>query len=339
MLEPMVTVCIIGYNQERTIRQTLESVIMQKTTFPFEILVHDDASTDGTAEIIKEYEEKYPEIIKPIYQTENQYSIDTKICLRFQYPVARGKYLAYCEGDDYWTDPYKLQKQFDVMEKNPDCSFCTHKVGVDSKMKKVPVKFPPIPMTEGIISSEKYIEEELGHGKWMFQTSCYFVRTKYMKEWLKTLPKFVEVSKAGDIAQVLYLLTKGNVYYIPEEMSHYRWESLGSVGGAMSKSVNYRIEQMGSYIAMLESYDEYTNFCYHEYISVYIKKREFYLLLDMGKFKEVRSKQYKAYYRELGYKRKIQVNVCAVLPFCNKIFIHVAEINNMLKQIRGKKNE
>ena len=86
---------------------------MQKTDFPFEILIHDDASTDGTADIIREYEAKYPDIIKPIYQTENQYSKGIKVSQVYQFPRAKGKYIALCEGDDYWTDPYKLQKQVD----------------------------------------------------------------------------------------------------------------------------------------------------------------------------------------------------------------------------------
>jgi len=100
---------------------------MQKTTFAFEVLIHDDASTDGTADIIREYEKKYPDIIKPIYQTENQYSKGIKNTLTYQFPRAKGKYIAFCEGDDYWTDPYKLQKQADFLEANPEYNLCSHR--------------------------------------------------------------------------------------------------------------------------------------------------------------------------------------------------------------------
>lgn len=93
---------------------------MQKTTFPIEIIIHDDASTDGTAKIVKEYADKYPDLIVPILQTENQYSQGIKPSHKFVFPRARGKYIAFCEGDDYWTDPYKLQKQVDFLEANPD---------------------------------------------------------------------------------------------------------------------------------------------------------------------------------------------------------------------------
>lgn len=116
----MVTIRCITYNHEPYIRQCLEGFIMQKTNFRFEAIVHDDASTDGTAAIIREYAEKYPEIIKPIYETENQYSKHDGSIRRIMNEHARGKYVAMCEGDDYWIDPFKLQKQVDFMEKNPD---------------------------------------------------------------------------------------------------------------------------------------------------------------------------------------------------------------------------
>ncbi len=102
----------------------------KKTNFAFELLIHDNASTDGTADIIREYEAKYPDIVKPIYQTENKYSKGVKISSTYQLPRAKGKYIALCEGDDYWTDPLKLQKQVDFMEANPEYSLCFHNAKV-----------------------------------------------------------------------------------------------------------------------------------------------------------------------------------------------------------------
>lgn len=118
--EPLVSVSCITYNHALYIRQCLDGFVMQKTTFPFEVLIHDDASTDGTAEIIKEYEKKYPYIIKPIYENENQWIKGRRGTRVFNYPRAKGKYIAFCEGDDYWTDPLKLQKQVDFLEAHPD---------------------------------------------------------------------------------------------------------------------------------------------------------------------------------------------------------------------------
>jgi len=97
---------------------------MQKTSFPIEVLIHDDASTDGSAIIIKEYEDKYPDLFKPIYQKENQYSKGVNIWCDIQFPRVKGKYIAICEGDDFWTDPYKTQKQVDFLEANDDFVMC-----------------------------------------------------------------------------------------------------------------------------------------------------------------------------------------------------------------------
>jgi len=98
---------------------------MQITDFPIEIIIHDDASTDATADIISQYEKKHPGLIKPIYQKENQYSKGIKPSTNYVWPKCSGKYIALCEGDDYWTDPYKLQKQIDFMEKNPGYTLCS----------------------------------------------------------------------------------------------------------------------------------------------------------------------------------------------------------------------
>lgn len=118
---PLVSICCLAYNQEKYIRQTLESLLMQRTSFSYEIIVHDDASTDNTRKIIEEYASNFPHTIKPVFQKENKYS---KSGFNFQYkyvfPKAIGKYIAICDGDDYWIDPLKLQKQVDFLESHPD---------------------------------------------------------------------------------------------------------------------------------------------------------------------------------------------------------------------------
>ena len=121
-----VTIRCITYNQKDYIRQCLDGFVMQRTNFRFEAIVHDDASTDGTDEIVREYAEKYPDIIKPIFETENQYSKHDGSLGRIMNANTRGKYVAICEGDDYWTDPLKLQKQADFLDANPQCSLTYH---------------------------------------------------------------------------------------------------------------------------------------------------------------------------------------------------------------------
>ncbi|MBR2523959.1 MAG: glycosyltransferase [Clostridiales bacterium] len=121
-----VSIICNAFNHEKYIRDALEGFVSQITSFEYEVLIHDDASTDNTAEIIKEYATKYPDIIKPIYQTTNCYSQGIPISIKFQWPRVRGRYIAICEGDDYWIDPYKLQKQFDALEANPNVDICVH---------------------------------------------------------------------------------------------------------------------------------------------------------------------------------------------------------------------
>jgi|SRR5690625_500422 len=122
-IKPLVSIRTMAYNHENYIRECLEGVLMQKTTFPVEFLIHDDASTDNTAAIIKEYEKRYPNVIKAYYQTENSYSKNPKEKRRLRqnfFLMFKGKYIALCEGDDYWIDPLKLQKQVSFLEENDE---------------------------------------------------------------------------------------------------------------------------------------------------------------------------------------------------------------------------
>ena len=116
---PVVTIGCITFKQEEFIGQAIEGFLMQRTTFPVQILIHDDASPDRTAEIIRGYQDNHPRLIEAIYQSENQYS-QGNLPSKILKPLVRGTFLAICEGDDFWTDPLKLQKQVDFLENNPD---------------------------------------------------------------------------------------------------------------------------------------------------------------------------------------------------------------------------
>lgn len=123
-----VSIKCMVYNQERYVSRCLEGMLLQRTEFPFEIIIHDDCSTDGTTKIIKEFAQKNSDIIKPIFEGQNQYSvIGFRGINKIMKPHYRGYYIAECEGDDYWTDPYKLQKQIDYMETHPDCMLTFHR--------------------------------------------------------------------------------------------------------------------------------------------------------------------------------------------------------------------
>lgn len=122
--KPLVSICCPAYNHERFIADALDGFLMQKTNFPVEILINDDCSTDNTVRIIEKYHKQFPGIIKPIYQSENQYSKGVKPLSQILLPRCKGKYVAFCEGDDFWTDELKLQKQVDFLESNPEFSMC-----------------------------------------------------------------------------------------------------------------------------------------------------------------------------------------------------------------------
>lgn len=115
--EVVVSAYCLAYNHEKYIKSALEGFVSQKTDFKYEVFVHDDASTDKTADIINQYAKRYPNIIKPILQKENQYSKGVDISQEIIFPRMKGKYVAICEGDDYWCDNNKLQKQVDFLEK------------------------------------------------------------------------------------------------------------------------------------------------------------------------------------------------------------------------------
>ena len=123
MEKPLVSIACTTYNHEKYIAHAIEGFLMQYTPFPIEIIIHDDASTDGTADIIRKLGMSH-RIIKPIFQETNQFSLKKKPLGTYVIPQCRGKYIALCEGDDYWTDPYKLKKQVDVLESHPEFAMC-----------------------------------------------------------------------------------------------------------------------------------------------------------------------------------------------------------------------
>ncbi|RDU63570.1 glycosyl transferase family 2 [Helicobacter didelphidarum] len=137
--KPLCSVLCITYNHKNFIAQALDSMLEQETDFPFDIIIHDDCSTDGTDTIIKEYEAKYPKIIKALYEEENQYSKreNGNNFLGIMHKMA-AKYIALCEGDDYWNDPKKIQIQVDFLESHQEYVLCYHDCDVLDNDKLMP---------------------------------------------------------------------------------------------------------------------------------------------------------------------------------------------------------
>ncbi len=223
----MVTIRCITYNHEAYIRQCLEGFVMQKANFRFEAIVHDDASTDGTAAIIREYAEKYPDIIKPIYETENQYSKHDGSLMRIMNVHTHGKYVAMCEGDDYWTDPLKLQKQVDLLEANPEYSLCFHNAMVHYEICgnwDADVAF----LKEN--TNREYTGfEVLEH--WTIPTASVVMRKDVIDSSLYHKASSDKRILYGDIVLFLSAAEVGRLYYMSDIMSVYRKHPGGAVYG------------------------------------------------------------------------------------------------------------
>lgn len=218
----MVTIRCTAYNQEPYIRDCLEGFVMQKTNFRFEAIVHDDASTDRTAAIIKEYAEKYPDIIKPIFETENQYSKHDGSLRRKMNEHMHGKYIAECEGDDYWIDPLKLQKQVDFMERHPDFSLC----GTNGLILWEDQIHRPSYFNNEIHSKVLSFKEV--NSKWYYPTASLF----YRNEVLKNFPNWADKIYSSDTTLVLIAANIGKLYFFKDFTCVYRRgykESLSAV--------------------------------------------------------------------------------------------------------------
>jgi glycosyltransferase involved in cell wall biosynthesis len=231
---------------------------MQKTDFGIEVLIHDDASTDDTADIIREYEKKYPEIIKPVYQTENQWSKGVKISQTYNYPRAQGKYIAYCEGDDYWTDPYKLQKQVDILEQNDQYSFSAHNY---KKLENGELNIVNPDM------KQEYDIYEIAK-RTHFQTASVVIRSEIIKR------EYVEKSYDDNFLRASHhiFLTAakyGKLYYFNDVMSVYRVHDGGIYSG---KSEVEKIIDIGFpyYKAIFKDFYDNKKLCiimYKEFVS------------------------------------------------------------------------
>ncbi len=321
----MVSICCLTYNHGKYIRKALESFVNQITNFKYEILIHDDCSTDNTVEIIKEFEERYPELIKPIYQEENQHSKGICITYTYQFPRVKGKYIAMCEGDDYWTDSNKLQLQFEAMEMNLDCSFCTHIVQHINESGDLLNKFQPnmnrlLSFNEGIIQSSYIFENVFYENNIPFQTSSYFFRKDDIVDYLNSFQKEIaRINSFGDICIVWYLLTKGNCYYFNKIMSNYRENSICSWSNKF-KNNSFRLRFYEELKCFFNKFNTYTNKKYDNLINTKIKKCEFIIYEIKKDYNAMIQKKYKIFLNNYSFKHRMLIYLCARISYLTNFF-------------------
>lgn len=322
MNDILVSIDCITYNHEKYIAEAIESFLMQKTNFKYEILIHDDASTDGTQEIIKEYYEKYPDIIKPLLQRENQYSRGVnEIGYIFNHGRAKGKYVAVCEGDDYWTDCNKLQRQVDYMESHPQCGLCFHAAEkVNDRGGRIDLIRP---YYENCISPMEDII--LGGGGFMATNTIL-----YRKSVVDNAPDFYLNAPVSDYPLQILSGSKNYAYYINEVMSVYRFGVPGSWSRRMSEKKGKQermINHIKKIIEMLGEINDYFQGEYLEIIDKRILECEFEILRLQGNWEEIKSSKYRSIYDRQGLKEKMKIYMKCKFP---KIYEHLSNITQSL---------
>lgn len=263
-MKPKVSILCITFNQRKFIRQAIDSFLMQKTDFEFEILIHDDKSTDGTMEIIKEYEKAYPDIIRPFYEKKNQYSQANYSFITDLYVRARGQYIAFCEGDDYWINIHKLQKQVDFLDKHPDYALCFHPAKVVFENHEERDTLFPDSMDKKEFNLERLLRANF------MQTSSVVYRNVGHYDTMASDPV------PGDWYAHLFHAAHGKIGFLPTVMSVYRrhdggvwWESRN--GGEVDElQKRHGVSHLRLYMELLGMYGD--NLVYKDIIEDYAVK-------------------------------------------------------------------
>ena len=265
--KPIVSVCCVTYNHEEYISDALDGMLMQETDFPFEIIVRDDASSDNTANIIKEYENKYPDIIKPMYEKENGYQKGIKIIIT-AIKNAKGKFIALCEGDDYWIDSKKLQKQMKAMNQNSSCNICFNPAYLVFGQTLSDTVFG-VNVKENKIFT---VSDVVGGGGGFMPTASLMIRKKVFDN----LPEIFFRFPNGDyITQILASL-EGGAIYINEIMCIYRREVASSWSNKM-KNIDVRREHLNKVIKSRKELNAFLEYKYEDEILSLVNK-EYYSL-------------------------------------------------------------
>jgi glycosyltransferase involved in cell wall biosynthesis len=248
---PLVSVCLITYMHEAFITKCIESILAQQCNFEFEIIIGEDGSTDGTLAICRSYEAKYPGIIRLFSRSRNDVIYVNGIPTgRFNFTEslksARGKYIALCEGDDYWSDPMKLQKQVNFLETNADCVVCHawHEYAYQSENGYV-VKPAPVG-GHGYLPAEKSSVKEIFDNKLRVKS-----RTIMFRNVLKEIPSWFYKIRFGDVALSMLLGKHGDFGFINEPVAVYRHTGVGASTVGKEKP-DFLLDQFSEWIRIWE---------------------------------------------------------------------------------------
>lgn len=277
-----LTILCVTYNQEKFVRQTLDSFVMQKTNFPFEAIIGDDCSTDGTIEILKEYAEKYPNIIKPIFREKNLGAAINSIDVGMR---INSQYVAICEGDDYWTDENKLQKQVDFLDNNPDFSICFHNTrwffedgsAPDIIFPSKKQRFDKIVLGLEDLLKDNFISTNSVLYRWRFNDKEKF-QDFYPPDILP-----------GDWFIHLLHAQKGKIGFIDEVMGAYRMNSQGIWWNNDNEEhlLKYGIQKLKCFTEIEKNFPEYLAMGGHTQ-TIMMARHFFNIYLKHYKFNEIK---------------------------------------------------
>lgn len=315
-MEKIIAVSVIccAYNQENYIEDALRGFVSQKTDFAYEVLISDDASKDRTTDIIREYARKYPDLIKPMLLSENHFS-------KGIYPgtllmeKAQGDYIAFCEGDDYWISEHKLQKQYDAMERHPECDMCAHSaLKVRPEDRRTIGKIEPM-AEDGILSMEKVIE---GGGDFIATNSLFFRRSI-----IDSSTAYLKYS-GYDYAYQMSGAERGGILYLKETMSAYRRGADSSWTLSMLYSKNdAMIRHIDGMMKMLDIANEETGHRFDKSICFAKSKYEFQKAVLQKNIKRVFSKEFASLRRDMSAKRKLILVLQCFAPWSLGLYQNV----------------
>jgi len=314
--EVLVSVCCLTYNHEEYLRDTLEGFLMQRTDFPFEILINDDASTDATAAIVREYAEKYPELIRPFYQKVNLYSQGKDLCLEVLYPNARGKYIALCEGDDYWTDPDKLQMQVDFLEAHPEYSACVH----DTMLHYCAGNGRDHPLLGRTEDADVRFADICNGMSFSFHTSSIVAK----KEIIANPQDFFYVGLRygfGDHPDALWMYVNGPIRCLGRCMSVYR---IHSGSASWSAAVDGQYDKLREFIIgkveLLRAFRPYAPKDQLDVVDHAILEKEFELMYIEGRDSDQRKPPYDEILREMPFSYRLKNRLKCLFPAVQRLY-------------------
>lgn len=306
----LVSVICLVFNHAPYLRDALEGFVGQQTSFRYEVIIHDDASTDGSADIIREYARKYPDIIVPILQTENQFSQGIDMNRVHVLPLIQGKYIAFCEGDDYWCETHKLQRQVDFLEAHADYSACVHNTNKLNMMTNKAELINKSKRAYDITLPD--VLERFTRGK-MMQTSSLMCRYSMSLEAVfDNPPLYCEILYrigVGDFTRVVYCALQGKIRYLPEVMSVYRVMVPGSYSSKSADRVKIICD---TFCEAFRCIDKETNGAYHESVERGIAEQKAVCLEVECRHEELLKKENRALFRQCSRLAKLT----AILKVC-----------------------